>query len=840
MKNLLLLLISLNLSFHTLLNAQVSFQKRFGTNSKAFESLSNAVTTPDGRLLLGGFTESGTQGAYDVFIQKINPDGTEAWLKTFGGPDLDVLTDLIPASGGGYLFSGYAVDPDDGSFDAILGKVNDNGDLLWWKTFGTPATEAALTLCQRTDGSIVLIGFTMGPTNQPGLFRAVFDQNGSFITAFLTPTTDDIADVKAIATSDGGYLAEIRGGNFVFGEPDALLKYGSNHTQQWSTTPNAISGQIGQTFYDIYDIVASTTGLTLALSASNGTYLVRLSNASGLVTWLNKVKDGYASNAGLQFFGDGTIGVAVLAANLLIKRITVSGATLDSVTVPAPSITGFNPDFVFPDAGNLYLFGSAGSFGQDDYAVARINLLPSPSLAWQQTFGETAVPDREVGYAITSLPDNGFVMAGTKEDANGANDIWLVKGDAQGNSIWEKTYSISDESFDTEQVGSVELDIAGNIIVFAATDNSDPRYRLLKFTPIGDLVFDKQVFIGDYTPEHFHAIPLPDGGFAACVTQDVFTSNSIPTIIRLNSNGDVLWTKVYSGEGVHDLAALPDGSLLATGYANSKPWIFKTDANGNLLWDKTYNVANFGVLNSIRVSSDGSLFAAGGSSNADETEINALVIKTNGTGDLTWLSEFSKGDDSFWLANTVLPDASGGACFFGIFLAPPANTDFFSSIFRHRLNVSQVNASGNLISEQIFGTDGTYPYGTSADICPDGEVVFCATVNSGTALEDAWVVKTDCTVSVQVIGKWLDGTLDISPNPATAGGYVSLLISLEEEKTLRVECLDIAGKKLWEKTDQAPIGEIRFECPMPNVTGIYLLKITDQHGATQTRRVVVQ
>lgn len=845
MKNLSLFLILVNLALPTLLCAQVSFAKRYGTNSKSLEILAAAVsTTPDGALLLGGYTESGAQGAYDFFVQKLNPDGTEAWLKTFGGADLDILTDLTPATGGGYLFSGYAVDTDDNSFDAVLGKINDNGDLLWWKTYGTAGTEAGLTLCQRTDGSIILLGFTLDANHQPAFFRAAFDQNGGFVTDFLTTVSDDIAEMKVMPTSDGGYLAEISGGNIIFGEPDAILKYGSNHALQWTTSPTAIGGQIFQSVNEIFDIEATSTGILIAFSSNNGpntaTNLVRLNNATGSVNWLRKVQIGYADKANVHAFTDGTLGVAVLSSNLLIKKLSAAGATVDSVTVNPPLISGFFPDFTFPDQDHLYLFGNAGSFDQDDYAVARFNLTPLPNLDWQQTFGETGVPDREIGYAVASLPDNGFVMGGSKENPDGDMDIWLVKADAQGTILWEKTYSVSQGSFDSEKVGSVELDAAGNIIVFAVTDESDPEYHLLKFTPTGDLVFDKAVFTADYAPDFFHAIPMPDGGAAACVAQDVFTANTVPKIIRFNSAGNILWTKSYSGDVVHDLEVLPDGTLAAAGYTDGQPWMFKTDANGNILWEKTFAVAGFGTFNSIRVSADGNLFAAGVSSNVTESEYHALVIKTNGLGEQIWKSEFSKGDGSYWVANVVLPDANGGACFTGIFLAPPANPDLFSSIFRYRLNISQVDASGNLVSEQRFGTDGSYPYGTSADRCPDGDVVVCATLNSGTALEDAWVVKSDCTMGVSVKGPKLEGTFELSPNPSSVGGYMSLLLHFSAAKTLKVECFDGAGKKCWERAEQVSIDKSRLELPVPNASGIYLLKITDENGASQTVRVVAQ
>lgn len=826
-KHLLLSFPLLLLSAFTL-HAQVIFEKRYGKDSKEYESLRNGVVTPDGGLLLSGFTESGTQGAYDFFLHKLNADGTEAWLKTYGGPNMDLLSDLVPAAGGGYLISGYGVDPDDGSFDAVLAKVDENGAVLWWQTFGTEALEAGLSLCQRNDGSIVLMGQSITPSAAPALFRAVFDANGTFLTSFLTPASDDLADLKAVPTADGGYLAYINGGNIFFGASDGLLKYDAGHNLQWSITPEDIAAQIGLSFISIRDLKPTATGLALAIDAS-GPGLVHLSNSAPVVTWYKKLANS-GVNAGLHVFSDGTIAAVSWWTTLTVKKFSASGQQQDSVAMAWTAPGGFKGHSVFHDAQNFYLFDNYQGLGSNDYVAVRADL-SVPAVAWQQTLGESGeTNDADTGNAIAALPDGGFIMAGTRTGTSGPGKVWLLRADAQGSVLWEKTYTLSTSSFHEPVIGSVAVDAGGNIVLLAVTDNYEPEYRLLRFTSAGDSLWDRLVGTSDYAPDFFRAIALSGGGFLAGITFDYDAPTSQPKLIRLDNNGMVDWTKTYDGRLIHDVTEMPDGSIVAAGNKevsnDGQPWIFKADPNGNVLWEKTYPAGDYGVLNTVRSGSGGHLFAGGASVSDANNEIKAQVLRVDADGNVVWQSEFTKGDGSFWQAVTVLPEADGGCCFLGQFLAPPASPDFITSVFRYRVSMTGLDGSGKMVNDQVFGTDGSLVIGSDAGHTTDGKAIFCATLYTGTALQDAWVVKTDCSAGVATTEAEMPGTLSVSPNPATVQSGV--LFASEYRGALQLRLFDARGVEVLHRIDEKTDETWSTLLPVQALpAGMYWLEIGD-------------
>jgi hypothetical protein len=88
---------------------------------------------------------------------------------------------------------------------------------------------------------------------------------------------------------------------------------------------------------------------------------------------------------------------------------------------------------------------------------------------------------------------------------------------------------------------------------------------------------------------------LSDGSIIVNGTLEKYGSDKSAFILKLNSNGDSLWTKTYRFKNsnstrsqLNDLLLCDDGGFLGVGYyspspcSNSSAWMFKTDANGTI------------------------------------------------------------------------------------------------------------------------------------------------------------------------------------------------------------------------------------------------------------------
>jgi len=822
---------------NTALYAQVVFEKRYGTDSKDYERVADAVTTMDGGLLLGGNTESEGLGAFDMFLHKFNPDGSEAWFKTFGSTDLDGLSTLTPATGGGYFFSGYAVNPLDGSFDAWLLKISESGDSLWRQSIESPASDVGLGVCQLTGGNVVLFGFTTTTTHQSALFRALYDSNGNLLNYLTNLTTLDVNSIRARATADGGCIILISEG--FFGGNPLLVKYSDQLNEQWSVPVTGLGAQFGETTNDLYDFQASSNGLVFLAQSFTGTFLIRTS-LSGIVEWRRKVSD-FAFGAGLQVFPGGNIHVGVATPGALVFRTYADTGTPMDSTGTAPT---FSPQsdirFLFPNETQCFYTHNANFFQQNDYFVAFFNLLSAPAISWQQTLGEMGVPDSESGKGIATLPDGGFVLLGTKENESGDNDLWLLKADAQGNMLWEKTIVLVGSSFNDAEPGSVEVDAAGNIIVLGATNNYEGDVHLLKFSTEGNAIFDKTLVVAEnYLSQYFRAVPIPGGGFIVCYTRDYDGAAPTPTLFRLDNNGDLMWEENYNGEELLDVTVLHDGDFVAVGQKNNTTWMFRVNGNGQVLWEKTYPSSVFSRLVSVQQAADGNLFAGGISINPAALEAKALILKAEPSGgDALWLKTHSKGPGTYWSATTVLADTDGGCCFVGQFLTPPANLNAISSVFRYRISVDKIDAGGNLTVTQSFGTDGSYPIVGTAAKTPDGNVVFAATINGSDALQDAWVVKTNCSeVMIKTTEANNAAQFDLAPNPASDATLLHLESTYRGILQLRI--FDASGREIFSLQSEKTDIDWQHRIPLAGLApGIYGVNIsTGKQSMTQVLSV---
>ncbi|MCB0598935.1 MAG: gliding motility-associated C-terminal domain-containing protein [Lewinellaceae bacterium] len=135
------------------------------------------IPTADGGYFAAGWSRSddfdltGNQGESDFLLLKLTADGTLQWARSYGGQGADFAWDALQTGDGGFLIAGMAdeaggdVTANLGQTDAWLIKVDENGNLLWEKTFGTPQQDAATQILPGPDDSYYLL------TGSTSLFR---------------------------------------------------------------------------------------------------------------------------------------------------------------------------------------------------------------------------------------------------------------------------------------------------------------------------------------------------------------------------------------------------------------------------------------------------------------------------------------------------------------------------------------------------------------------------------------------------------------------------------------------------------------------------------------------
>lgn len=138
-----------------------------GTNNDRAHAV---VQADDGGFVMTGFSESNdydvsnTKGSYDFWVVKVDANGSLVWEKSFGGTGIEVSYDIAKTTDGSYAIVGHTFSTDTdisknhGESDMWLIKIDDNGNLLWEKTYGGTEFDDAKGLDLTSDGGFVIAG----------------------------------------------------------------------------------------------------------------------------------------------------------------------------------------------------------------------------------------------------------------------------------------------------------------------------------------------------------------------------------------------------------------------------------------------------------------------------------------------------------------------------------------------------------------------------------------------------------------------------------------------------------------------------------------------------------
>jgi hypothetical protein len=224
---------------------------------------------------------------------------------------------------------------------------------------------------------------------------------------------------------------------------------------------------------------------------------------------------------------------------------------------------------------------------------------------WDRTFGGSGW---DGGFSVQQTSDGGFIIAGaTWSFGAGEGDVWLVKTDASGNIEWDRTFggSRSDLGFSVQQTSDGGFIIAGATWSFGAGEGD---VWLIKTDASGNIEWDR-TFGGRYRwwgywDESYSVQQTSDGGYILVGS----------TLIRTDANGNKLWERNFSGNSVQQTR---DGGFILVGgtewFVGHAVLLIKTDADGNKLWERTFGggLENYSVGLSVQQTSDGGYILLG-------------------------------------------------------------------------------------------------------------------------------------------------------------------------------------------------------------------------------------
>ncbi len=374
----------------------------------------------------------------------------------------------------------------------------------------------------------------------------------------------------------------------------------------------------------------------------------------------------------------------ISVAQSLVWQKVVGGNGEDSLTAMS---VGKNQTFVVCGCSKSAVSGnkSEPNLGGFDYWVVKMDF--AGNVLWNKTFGGAK---DDMATAIIHTTDGGYLVGGYSISETSAtkssisykqsNDYWVLKLDANGNKVWDKTYGgvYTDKLTTLAQLPNGNY-VAGGYSFSAAGGMKTPAnigsentadFWLLTLAADGSVLSQK--VYGGTSHDVVNSV-LPAGG------NDVYAfgysysnkytgyktvlpaGNNDYWFVRTDAAGAIKYEGGFGGDRSEFLTSaqmLPDSSLILGGYSNSPAsssksgsflgvtdyWIVKTTTGKAKLWDKTIGGAGGDYLTSVQPTADGG-FLLGGYSNSNKGfskgenskgGFDYWIVKTNSAGDMMW------------------------------------------------------------------------------------------------------------------------------------------------------------------------------------------------------------
>lgn len=190
------------------LEAQITFMKTFGGTGD--DILVSGLLTNDESYLGLGYTDSFGAGGTDAFVIKVDSLGNEVWSKTIGGTNNDGFSHGIELSNGDFILVGYTNSFGAGDYDAFVVRLSSTGNIIWTKTYGGTDNDKVATVLVTANNNLLISGYTksFGAGGLDALVLKV-DMNGNLIWAkSYGESTNDWLKMTGISeTASGNYIA---------------------------------------------------------------------------------------------------------------------------------------------------------------------------------------------------------------------------------------------------------------------------------------------------------------------------------------------------------------------------------------------------------------------------------------------------------------------------------------------------------------------------------------------------------------------------------------------------------------------------------------------------------
>jgi len=462
-------------------------------------------------------------------------------------------------------------------------------------------------------------------------------------------------------------------------------------------------------------------------------------------------------------------------------------------------------------------------------------------LQWTRYYGDTG---DDIIWSILKTNDEKYLLGGyTDSFGSGGHDYWLVKIDSLGDTIWSRTYGGSgeDRSFAIAETVGGGYAMTGETTSYG---NGPSDIWLVKTDTNGYTIFTR-TYGGDYDDQGVSLLSLDDNGFLVVgstgkndpnegASYDVF-------VIRTDSLGDTLWTCTIGGSsddmGWSAVQTLDNGYLVAAmtkSYSSgdagrSDIWLIKINDYGEVLWTRTYGGEDSDRAYHILQSLDNNFVLVGWSDSYGAESEDGLIMKLDGTGEILWRRTFGGlNDDAFWYS-IATPDS--GIIVTGAY-NPDGSEDWADGW------ILKVDSNGDSLWSAHYSGHGIDLSNALVPGISEGYVLAGWSHLLDNSVSDGWIVKCDSlgytqpAVSIKSHPN-MSSTFNLKCYPNPFNMSVRLKYAIDVSEDIRISIFDLRGRIVVDRLiKNSATGDHTFEWDAKNdkelelSTGVYVLRLS--------------
>jgi hypothetical protein len=467
------------------------------------------------------------------------------------------------------------------------------------------------------------------------------------------------------------------------------------------------------------------------------------------------------------------------------------------------------------------------------------------NLLWANIIGNDTVnfhfPPGSYGNSITETNDGGYVLAGgTAQYGVGNDDVYIVKLNSNGNLQWTKTIGGTgeDDGYSIIQTKDKGYAVAGATNSFGAGSND---VYIIKLDSAGNVSWTKTIG-GTGDDQGWSIIQTRDNGYAITGFTNSFGAGNYDVyVIKLDSIGNLKWTKTIGGtheDQGYSIIQTRDKGYAITGVTYSfndtddgDAYIIKLDSTGNLQWT--------GLIGGTPYDSNAPISENFGQSIIQTTNGEYVVAGTTGSyGSGYYTNSYFVRFDS--LGNLKQTQTYGGTQGeFGESIIQTKNGGFamggYSSNYRggyEDVLVMLLDSAGN----NCDTTGGGGILHTGGTVSSGGTITSSDSgrVSFGGSITSHGIIVGSCGIitSANTLNPSTN-KFTIHPNPCTTMLNIDFPIA---SNLAEIQIMDMAGRQLQSFDIENPTFNISFDVSALS-PGMYFIRIVTENG-TEVQKFV--